>query len=107
MWGSAGQSEVMLHVRCHLLMSPENTTESSVWLMDNGDGTTVDAVLMQSNRGMMGAPEATLAAQRAGMQSGQPAGAHDTCRGYGLRSVTSLNEENRLDVTELTRILGF
>jgi hypothetical protein len=55
----------------------------------------------------MGAPEATLAAQRAGMQSGQPAGAHDTCRGYGLRSVTSLNEENRLDVTELTRILGF
>jgi hypothetical protein len=44
----------MLHVRCHLLMSPENTTESSVWLMDNGDGTTVDPVLMQSNRGMMG-----------------------------------------------------
>jgi hypothetical protein len=50
----------MLHKRCHISMSPEITTESSARLMDNGDGTTtVDPVLMQSNRGMMGAAEAT------------------------------------------------
>ena len=35
-------------------MSPENTTELSGRPMDNGDGTIpVDAVLIQSNRGMM------------------------------------------------------